>query len=112
MSALQVFQDYYPSLVQSLPMDDVNFTATLYSNQLLPGNLKAKLQLPVLTSAEKATMFLDQMIEPSLNCGNITPFKKLLIAMDYCDLKKLAKTITSHLEYGPSYISVTDGEYT
>ena len=104
-AALQVFQDHYVSLVQSLPLNDAMFIARLYSKRLLPGNIKATLKsLP--TPADKATEFLDQVIEPSLKNDDITPLKKLLTVMEDSGLKRLAKTIRSELSHHGS----RDGE--
>ena len=89
MSALQVLEENYVSLVTSLPMDDAIFLAKIRSKGLLPGDIKATLKsLP--TPAKQATEFLDQVIEPSLKNEDIIP------------LKKLAKTIRSALDCGPS----------
>ena len=53
-----------------LPMDDELFMAELHTNELLPGNLKNELK-SLSTSAQKATKFLDQVIQPSItNNGN------------------------------------------
>jgi len=102
MSALQVFEDNYETLVKSLPMADVIFLAKMRSKGLLPGNIKGTLKsLP--TPADKAAEFLDQVIEPSLQSNNVTQLKKLLSIMeDYGNdaLKSLAKTIRSALDSG------------
>ena len=112
MSALQVFEDNYETLVRSLPMDDAIFLARLYSKRLLPGNIKALLKsLP--TQADKAIEFLDQAIEPSLQSNNVTPLKKLLTIMeDYGNdaLKSLAKTIRSTLDSGSASAGNDKGE--
>jgi len=112
MSALQVFQDNYEALVTSLPMDDVIFIAKIHSRRLLPGDIKAKLK-KLDTPAEKATEFLDQMIEPFLKNDDVTPLKKLLTVMEDSgndSLKKLAKTIRSVLDSGPSSNGSDNGE--
>ena len=104
MSALQVLEENYASLVTSLPMDDAIFLAKIRSKGLLPGDIKATLKsLP--TPAKQATEFLDQVIEPSLKNDDIIPLKKLLTVMEDSGidvLKKLAKTIRSALDCGPS----------
>ena len=112
MSLLQVFQEHYLSLIQSLPLNDDMFIARLYSKHLLPGDIKATLKsLP--TPAKKATEFLDQIIEPSLKNNDVTPFKKLLTVMEDSGndlLKKLAKTIRSALDSGQSSTGSDNGE--
>ena len=47
-------------------MDDAVFVAKLFSNDLLPGDLKNQLKLVHRTSADKAVLFLDSVIEPSV----------------------------------------------
>ena len=112
MSALQVFEDNYETLVTSLPMADAIFLAKIHSKRLLSGNIKATLKsLP--TPADKATEFLDQVIEPSLKSNDVTPLKKLLTIMeDYGNdaLKSLAKTIGSALDSGSSSAGNDKGE--
>ena len=53
MSTVEVFQQFYSKLVKTLPMDDVVFTAELFSNDLLPGDLKSQIKSEK-TSADKA----------------------------------------------------------
>jgi len=112
MSTLQVFEDNYEALVTSLPMDDAIFIAKIHSKRLLPGNLKSTIESQK-TSADKATVFLDKAIEPSLKNDDITPLKKLLTVMEDSgndSLKKLAKTIRSKLDSGPSSTGSDNGE--
>ena len=98
MSTNEVYERFYLKLVKELPMDDV-FIAKLYSHGLLPGDLKNKLNLPHRTSAEKATLFLDSVIEPSVTVsGNC--FDELLNVMednDHQGVKELAKLIRTSL---------------
>ena len=97
-AALQVFNDFYLSLVQSLPLNDDLFLARLHSEDLLTENSMDKLQ-SLSSPVEKATHFLDQVIESSLKNDNITPLTKLLKAMEdhRSGLKRLAVTIRSEL---------------
>ena len=77
-------------------MDDVEFIAELYSNGLLPGDLKNQLKLPHRTSADKATLFLDSVIEPSVTSDGGKMFDKLLNVMEdseYDHVKELARII-------------------
>ena len=111
MSALQVFQDYYESLID-LPMNDAKFIAKLYTKRLLPGNLKSTIQAHQ-TSADKAMMLLDKVIEPSVKNNDLTSFKTLLLIMEDGDndiLKKLANDIRSSLDHLPSSCSSDHGE--
>ena len=99
MSVIEVFQKYYSSLIQTLPMNDVIFISTLYSNSLLPGNLKPIVQsLP--TAADKAAKLLDDVIEPSIKNNASNNFNKLLKVMkesSYDNVNLLAVTIRSSL---------------
>ena len=111
MSALQVFQDYYVSLLD-LPMNDAKLIGKLYSKGLLPGNLKSTIQAQQ-TSADKAMMLLDKVIEPSVKNNDLTSFKTLLSIMEDGDnnvLKKLANNIRSSLDHLPSSCSSDHGE--
>ena len=58
------------------------FTAGLLSNNLLPGNLKNQLKLVHRTSAVKAVLFLDSVIEPSVTSDGGSSFDKLLHVME------------------------------
>jgi len=100
MSDTEVFQDYYCKLVETLPMDDAKFIARLYSSRLLPGDLKNQLKLVHRTSADKATLFLDGVIEPSVTSGGGSSFDELLNVMEdseYENVKELAKLIRTSL---------------
>ena len=88
----EVFQQFYSKLVETLPMDDPNFTAKLYSARLLSSYLKEYVESrSPATRTEKATRFLDQVIKPS-----VTSFDKLLHVMEdseYQHVKELAEQI-------------------
>ena len=76
-------------------MDDVRFIAKLYSERLLPGNLKSELKSQK-TSADKAALFLDNVIEPSVISDGGSSFDKLLNVMEdseYEHVKKLGVQI-------------------
>jgi len=112
MSSLQVYQENYLSLVRLLPMDDAIFLSCLYTKNLLPGNIKATIKTEK-TSAEKAVLLLDQVVEPSVKNNDLTPFKTLLSIMEDGDddiLKKLANAIKSSLDHLPSSVSSDRGE--
>ena len=94
-----VFQQFYGKLVKTLPMDDVVFTAELFSNDLLPGNLKSQLKSEK-TSADKAALFLDSVIEPSVTSDGGSSFDKLLHVMEdseYQHVKELVVQIRTSL---------------
>ena len=80
-------------------MDDIRFIAKLYSESLLPGNLKSQLKSEK-TSADKAALFLDSVIEPSVTSDGGSSFDKLLHVMEdseYQHVKELAEQIKSSL---------------
>ena len=96
---VDVFQQFSCQLVDTLPMDDVRFITKLYSEHLLPGNLKSRVKA-LKTSADKAALFLDSVIEPSVTSDGGSSFDKLLnIMMDseYQHVKELSKRIRSNL---------------
>ena len=92
----KIFQQFYSKLVKTLPMDDAVFTAELLSNDLLPGDLRNQLKLVHRTSADKAVLFLDSVIEPSVTSDGGSSFDKLLHVMEdseYQHVKELAEEI-------------------
>ena len=97
----EAFQQFYSTLVETLPMDDVKFIAKLYSNRLLPGNLKSQIKSEK-TSADKAALFLDSVIEPTVTSdgGSSLTFDRLLHVMEdseYQHVKELAEEIRRSL---------------
>ena len=95
----QVFQRYYPKLVEMLPMNDATFIAELVPHGLLPGDLKHQLEAQN-TSKDKATHFLDNAIKPSIIIGDDNTFTKLLSVMvdsDFQGVRNLAKQIKDSL---------------
>ena len=77
-------------------MDDAVFTTKLFSNNLLPGDLKNQLKLVHRTSAEKADLFLDSAVKPSMTSDGGSSFDKLLHVMEdseYQHVKELAEEI-------------------
>ena len=80
-------------------MDDELFIAELYTNELLPGDLKNEIK-SLTTSAKKATKFLDHVIEPSITNNDNRIFNILLTVMrsiDNNDVIRLADNIHSML---------------
>ena len=87
-------------------MDDAVFVAKLFSNDLLPGDLKNQLKLVCRTSADKAVLFLDSVIEPSVTSDGGSSFDKLLHVMEdseYQHVQELAKQIRSSQQEGPNH---------
>ena len=76
----EILQEQYSDLVKTLPMDDEIFIADLYTNELLPGDLRNEIKsLP--TSAKKASKFLDKVIEPSVKDNSSVILNTLLTVM-------------------------------
>ena len=101
MSLNDVFQDFYLQLVTRLPMNDALFRAKLFTNGLLPGDHKERVEsLPSATKADKASYFLDHVIKPSVTSDDGSGFDKLLNVMEDSDhqgVKELAKLIRTSL---------------
>ena len=96
----EVFKEFYCKLVETLPMDDALFIAKLFSNDLLPGDVKNQLKLLHRTSADKALLFLDSVIEPSVTSDDGSSFDKLLNVMESCNypcVKELANQIRASI---------------
>ena len=88
------------SVVVLLPMDDVRFITKLYSERLLPSNLLSQVNLAHKTSADKAVLFLDSVIKPSVTIDGGSSFDKLLDVMrdsEYQHVKELAKRIRQEI---------------
>ena len=88
----EVYYEFYPHLVRSLPMKDPIFVSHLI--KLLPGNLKEKVESKP-TPAEAAACFLDNGITPAVEIGEDGIFNILLSVMEMYDihLRQLAKKI-------------------
>ena len=83
MNADDIIQKFYEKLVKYLPMDDVQFRASLRTVGLLPGNLK-KTVMSKPTRAEMAEYFLDDGINDDMES-----FSKLLTVMKNSKHKQL-----------------------
>ena len=95
ITSTQVFQQFYCKLVKTLPMYNLMFIAELYRDGLLPGDLKSQLKSEK-TSADKAVLFLDSVIEPRVTSDGGSSFDKLLHVMEdseYQQVKELAEQI-------------------
>ena len=88
-------------------MKDSIFVANLVT--LLPDDLKEKVESKS-TAAEAASYFLDNMIKPAIEFGNIKPFDILLSKMEISDninLKDLALKIKKEIQKIPWDETVT-----
>ena len=97
--------------MQTLPMDDAIFLEVLSMENLLSTDLKEKIK-GTTTTANKVDLFLDEVIQPSVDTGQFEPFNKLLSVMsdeeyvnrDY--LSKLAEQIREKIDEETSIISM------
>ena len=100
MSTSDVFKKFYVKLVIGLPMDDTLFRAKLFTNDLLPGDHKERVE-SLATKSDKAAYFLDHVIKPSVTSDDHgSSFDKLLNVMEDSDhqgVKELAKQIRTSL---------------
>ena len=99
MDYKKVFRNNFEKLL-TLPMDDSTFIAKLITNKLLSGDTGEKIEAQS-TPADKASYFLNHMIKPSLDLGNVDSFNRLLSVMKQCDyghIKQLALEIKSAIE--------------
>ena len=90
-------------------MDDVIFLGLLREKNLLPGYLSEEVQAE-RTKAEKATLFLDKVVDPSIDVGEFGPLNNLLTVMSdevYLKsvlLKQLANTMKQDIDKESSLI--------
>ena len=99
-SALEVLDHYHQGLIFSLPMKDIHFIEELFKHELLPEDIKHKLEeLP--ERKERTSYFLDDVIKAGLIVGDRTCFIDLLTVMNnskYDNVKDLAKQIQSEYD--------------
>ena len=99
-TVMEVYKLFYADLIKVLPMDDITFIGQLYSQDLLPGDLKGKVKSHS-TQAEKASYFLDHVIEPSLSTSDSKEsFERLISVMKRYNtpaVKELASKIRGEL---------------
>ena len=110
MSTDDVFVEFYDELMESLPMDDMSFITKLHRHRLLPGDVKYKMKSRELTPEEKASYFLDNVIEPTIGAGVDRGFYQLLDVMDDSKHHKaeiLAKEIRDKLKEGKANNATT-----
>ena len=93
---MEVYQGCYQKMITVLPMNDADFKAHLYSQHLLPGDMKNQLESKS-TKEDKAAHFLDNVITPAMGCNDITIFQGLLAVMENYGgaVTNLAKQIKS-----------------
>ena len=96
----EIYYQFYPQLVESLPMKNPMFLAHLTQLRLLPGDLKQLINSKG-TLAEAATCFLDNMIGPAIECGDHETFNLLITAMEKSDniiLNNIAQNLRKEIQ--------------
>ena len=81
MSTNEVFNQFYPNLVEVLPMNDEQFLINLLSCGLLPSDLLNQVETKE-TPAEKARCFLVNKINHDVSRGDFESFHELLNKME------------------------------
>ena len=79
-SPAELFEQYYTVLVYALPMKDATFMDQLSKHDLLPKDLKTKLE-SLTQHNRRASCFLNSVIKPGLAVGNSGCFVSLLTVM-------------------------------
>ena len=100
MAHRKAYDNHVEKLVKCLPMDDIHFITALSAQNLLPGDTKNKIE-KLSTQAEKASYFLNHVINPALDIGDTSDFKNLLTIMQTCGynhVQKLASTIKLEID--------------
>ena len=95
-SAIKLFDSYYTALVFLLPIKDIDFIDELVKHDLLPGELKIKLE-QLTSHDERSSYFLDNVIKPGLVVDNIRCFVSLLTVMK-CNKQDNVKELAKKLE--------------
>ena len=105
----KVFKDFRIKLIRSLPMKDIMFMELLNKENLFPGSLKEQIEGKA-TKSEKAVLFLDEAIQPSIDIDQFERLTKLLTVMSdevYQDdsLKQLAAELREKIDEESSLYS-------
>ena len=106
----KVFRDLRIKLITSLPMNDAIFIELLNRENLFPGSLKEQIQGKA-TKSDKASLFLDKVIQPSIDIGQFECLNKLLTVMSdkvylkVDSLKQLAAEIKEKIDEESSLYS-------
>ena len=98
-SATELFERYYTGLVFLLPVKDATFMDELLKYDILPENVKFKLE-SLTVHKQRSSYFLDNVIKPGLAVGNTRRFVSLLTVMKcnkHDNVKDLAEEIEKEL---------------
>ena len=94
-SPIEAFERYHEALIFSLPMKNVKFLNDLCKHDLILEDFKHYLE-SLTAHKERASCFLDKIIEPEVKTGGSIYFFKLLTVMKTCgygNVEDLAKQI-------------------
>ena len=97
--ASELFEDYFRTLIYSLPMKDATFVNELLKHDLLTADLKIKLE-SLSMHYQRASCFLNTVIKHRITIGNHRCFVDLLTVMKnntHDSVKELAKEIENEL---------------
>ena len=97
---LDVFQQFESRLVGILPMNDVVFITELSSKHLLPGDVEDLVRLEHKTSKDKAAIFINNVIKPSIIFDGGRSLDVLFAVMENCQyqhVKASAKQMRNSL---------------
>lgn len=95
-SLIELFEDNYQKLVQSLPMKDDDFLEKLKQHKLLPEDVEKELKL-FHTPEERARYYLDNVIKPTSTSKHFSILLTILQESKYRDAAELANIIESEL---------------
>ena len=98
-SVVELFEYYYTALGYSLPIKDTDILDELFKHDLLPGDMKIKLET-LTEHYERSLYFLDNVIKPGLAVGDRNCFVSLLAIMKNCkdsNVKDLANRVDEEL---------------
>ena len=99
-SATELLEHYNSALIYLLPMKDADFINELFNHNLLPEDVKPKLE-SLAMPYERSSYFLDNIIKPGLVVGNSRCFVSLLTVMKcskHDHVKELATKIENELD--------------
>ena len=99
-SSTELYKRYYVALTLLLPFNDANFMDKLLKHDLLPGDVKSKLE-SLTVHNERSSYFLDNVIKPALVVGNNSHFVSLITIMkvsEHDNVKDLATMIEKDLD--------------
>ena len=95
-SATELFDHYYTILVYLLPTKDNDFMDELLKRDLLPGDVKSKMESLVELDA-RSSYYLDNVIKPGLAVGSFVSLLTVMKCNKHDNVKELATKIEKEL---------------